>query len=307
MKIFRSIEEINIEKESIITVGSFDGIHLGHQHILRELNIQSQDCNCIEVLITFHPHPKIVLGKAGIKKFLLLTSLAEKLETLEKLGLSAVLIIPFTKEFSKTKYQEFVEKILVNRLNIKKMVVGYDHAFGQNREGHVEQLEEMSKIFNFSVFVLEPFLIEAEPVNSTRIRNALSEGNMGFAEKLLGRRYSLEGIVERGDDRGKNLGYPTANIKVTDPYKLIPKKGVYAVDIIFAKKKYSGMMNIGNRPTFNFDPLTLEVHIFNFSGSIYGQKLKIFFKKYLREEKKFPNEQELVDQILKDKEICENL
>jgi riboflavin kinase/FMN adenylyltransferase len=205
------------------------------------------------------------------------------------------------------KYQNFVKDILVHRLKVKKMVIGYDHAFGRNREGHAEQLKEMGKKYDFNVTVMKPFLIDGEVVNSTRIRQLLKDGEVLKAQGLLGRKYSITGIVERGNDRGKSLGIPTANLRPVHSHKLIPKRGVYAVDISFQNKFYKGMMNIGYRPTFNFDPLTLEVHIFNFTGSIYGEQLEIQLKKFIRDERKFKNVTQLKNQMLKDKEICYKL
>jgi len=307
MKVYRRIEEIDIQKPTVLSVGSFDGIHLGHQQILNELSKQSQDCNCLEVLVTFHPHPKIVVGSHNRQNIELLTTLEEKIQILERLELPVLLVIPFTKEFSQISYQDFVKNILVNRLNIEKIVIGHDHAFGRNREGHSEQLKNMGKQYRFDVSVMKPFLVNGAIVNSTKIRKIISNGEVASAHSLLGRPYSIVGTVEKGSNRGKSIGYPTANIRPTDPYKLIPKRGVYAVDVILHNKKYKGMTNIGNRPTFNFDPLTLEVHIFNFSGYIYGEKLEVIFKKFIRDEKKYNNAEELKDQIVKDKKVCLNL
>ena len=304
MKIFRQIEEIEIPQHSVLTVGSFDGIHLGHQQLLQELEKQAQDCDCQEVLVTFHPHPKQVLSTGPQTRIELLTPLEEKIQILEMYGLPVLLVIPFTRDFSRLTYRNFVEQILLKKLKMKKMVIGYDHAFGRNREGHANQLKELGETHGFSVTVIEPHRIDNEVASSSRIRQLLSEGNIELANRLLGRNYSLSGIVEKGESRGKKLGFPTANLRPTDPGKLIPRRGVYAVDIRINGDNFKGMMNIGHRPTFNFDPLTLETHIFNFSGLLYGSKLEIVFKKFIREERKFDNSQELKNQILKDKEIC---
>ena len=305
MKIFRTVDEIHLDQRTVVTVGSFDGFHLGHQQILKELNRQArEDCDCLEILITFHPHPKEVIGNPKDHPIEILTPLEEKLEVLRDLGLPAVLVIPFTREFSQMNYKDFVKNILVEKLRIKKMVVGHDHAFGKNREGHPAQLKQLGSEFGFSVTVLDPFYLDGEIVSSSAIRNLLKKGDVSTAGKLLGRPYSLSGAVEKGDHRGRELGYPTANLEIKNPHKLIPHKGVYAVDVEHQQKINKGMMNIGNRPTFNFDPLTLEVHIFNFSGSIYGDELKIFFKKFIREEVKFENSEALKKQMLLDKKIC---
>ena len=300
MKIIKSLSDIDIKSDTVLTVGSFDGIHLGHQQILEELKHQASNCECIPTLVTFHPHPKQILGN----RVELLTPLQEKLQILEKLGLSMVIVIPFTEQFSKTDYQDFVQEILIKKIRMKKMVVGYDHAFGRNREGDPQHLRELGKKLGFSLTVIEPYIIGDELISSSRIREFLHLTQMEKVRELLGRPYSLMGIVEKGENRGAELGFPTANIRPIQENKLIPQRGVYAVDIMLAGKEYKGMMNIGHRPTFNFDPLTLEVHIFNFSGLIYRSTIEIMFKKYIREEKRFSTAQELKEQILKDKEIC---
>jgi len=288
----------------MLTVGSFDGVHLGHQQIIKQLNALSGDSNSLEVLVTFHPHPKEVLSPAGDRSVELLTPLEEKLRLLEKLGLPVITVLPFTREFSKTGYREFVTNILIKKLKMKKMVIGHDHTFGRNREGHAEQLEELGKSADFSVTVIQPFFLGKEIVSSSRIRQLLKSGEVEIANKLLGRKYSIQGIVEKGENRGTTLGFPTANIRPSSPNKLIPKKGVYAVEVELSGQRYRGMMNIGHRPTFNFDPLTLEVHIFNFSGLIYGESIEVSCKKFIREEMKFRNPEELKSQIEKDKKMC---
>lgn len=304
MKIFYSIDDIQIEQSTVLTVGSFDGVHRGHQQIIKQLNALSGDSNSLEVLVTFNPHPKEVLSPAGDRSVELLTPLEEKLRLLEKLGLPLITVLPFTREFSKTGYREFVTNILIKKLKMKKMVIGHDHTFGRNREGHAEQLEELGKSADFSVTVIQPFFLGKEIVSSSRIRQLLKSGEVEIANKLLGRKYSIQGIVEKGENRGTTLGFPTANIRPSSPNKLIPKKGVYAVEVELSGQRYRGMMNIGHRPTFNFDPLTLEVHIFNFSGLIYGESIEVSCKKFIREEMKFRNPEELKSQIEKDKKMC---
>jgi len=306
MKIFRTIDEIDIKQPAAVTVGTFDGFHRGHQQVLNELRQCSRESGCLQVLVTFHPHPRMVVGSRD-NKVLLLTTLEEKLDILRQFGLDAVLVIPFTREFSQTGYREFVQDILVNRLHVSKMVVGHDHAFGRNREGHPEQLKAISREFGFTVKILEPYYVAGEIVSSTRIRNELLAGHVENAAELLGRVYSLRGVVGHGDRRGRELGYPTANIEVADPNKVIPKIGVYAVDVNLDSGNYSGMMSIGHRPTFNFDPLTLEVHIFNFIGSIYGENIEVRFKKFIRDEVKFENAEALKEQLLEDKKNSENI
>lgn len=306
MKIYRKLVELDIDRPTAVTVGSFDGLHRGHQKILDTLNQKARECGCLEVLVTFHPHPKLVVGPPNTEKPQFLTTLDEKLQLLQQMDVPVVLIIPFTKKFSQTGYREFVRDILVDRLQVKQMVIGHDHTFGRNREGHPEQLQETGKQFGFKVTVVEPFYLGDHPVSSTRIRTYLQKGNIEETNKMLGRRYSLSGQVVRGSSRGQELGFPTANLRVNDPHKLSPAIGIYAVDVIYRKRRYSGMMSIGHRPTFNFDPLTLEVHIFNFKNLIYGSSLTIEFKKYIREEKKFDNVEQLKEQMKRDKEMCIN-
>jgi riboflavin kinase/FMN adenylyltransferase len=204
-------------------------------------------------------------------------------------------------------YQKFVEYVLIEKMKMKKMVIGYDHAFGRNREGHANQLKELGQMFDFKLTVMEPFTVENEIASSSRIRQLLLEGRIEQANRLLGRQYAISGKVEKGESRGTNLGFPTANLRLDNHNKLVPRKGVYAVDVQLDGKIFKGMMNIGHRPTFNFDPLTLEVHIFNFSGLIYGSRLEVYFKRYIREEKKFSSSVELQNQIKEDKEICKEI
>jgi len=300
MEIINSINDIKLQAPTAVTVGSFDGIHLGHQQILQQLKEQASSCECLSTLVTFHPHPKQVLGH----RVELLTPLPEKLPLLQKLGLDVLVIIPFTHEFSKMNYRQFVQEILIQKIGMKKMVVGYDHAFGRNREGSTHQLQELKKELDFSVTIIPPHRVGNELISSSRIREFIHLTQMQKVAQLLGRPYSMLGEVEKGEHRGTNLGFPTANIHPIHEEKLIPQNGVYAVDIILEGQRYKGMMNIGHRPTFNFDPLTLEVHIFNFSGLIYGSTLEIIFKKFIRVEKKFASPEALKKQISKDKEMC---
>ncbi len=307
MKIFRSIDEIELDQSTALTVGTFDGVHRGHQEVLSLLGRRARELDCLEVLVTFHPHPQFVVGPKHGKELQLLTDLDEKLELLNQLRFPAVVVIPFTREFSQTSYQDFVKDILVKKLHVKMMAIGYDHAFGRNREGHREQLEKMGEKYNFMVEVVPPYYMDEEIVSSTLIRQNLNDGNVMRANELLGRHYSIQGKVVTGQRRGRDLGFPTANIQVNQSHRLIPKEGVYAVDVWLKGNRHRGMMNIGHRPTFNIDPLTLEVHIINFTGSLYSEVLKIEFKRFIREEKQFKNAEELKKQLIEDKKVCENI
>lgn len=307
MKIYRQFEEIDIRKPTALTVGTFDGVHLGHQQVIRELIHTAQLCNCSSVLITFHPHPQTVVAPKHGKPIYLLTTLEEKIELLQSFDIDAVMVIPFTPEFARMSYRNFVQDILVKLFGVQAMVIGHDHAFGRNREGHEAQLKKDAGNFGFSLHVVPPYTLGNHTISSTLIRSSLAGGNVELAQKLLGRAYSLRGKVISGSNRGQKLSFPTANIEIDNPNKLVPKRGVYAVDVSIRGHHYRGMMNIGHRPTFKFDPLTLEVHIFKFSGSIYDEPIEVRFKKFIREEKQFQNPEELKEQLLKDEQICRTL
>lgn len=306
MKVVRNFYDIRIDIGSVLTVGSFDGVHLGHKSIFENLIAISGKQNLESVIITFDPHPRKVLGIAD-KNFKLLTSLDEKIELFEQIGIDQIFIIPFTKEFSKLTYKQFVESILVEKLRVREMVIGHDHHFGKDREGRIDKLIDLGKTHGFSVKQISPFTTDSKIISSSLIRQLLEEGKIENANEFLGRQYSIKGKVVKGDGRGKGIGFPTANIQLEDEDKVVPKRGVYAVDVVHENEVFKGMMNIGNRPTFNFDPLTLEVHIFNFDVYIYGNLLKIRFKKYIREEKKFSNASELKNQLNDDKNKSENV
>lgn len=306
MKVIRNLSDIDVYSGSALTVGSFDGIHLGHKAIFDKLIDIATKRDLKSVVVTFSPHPRKVLGPPS-NNLKLLTSLEEKIELFEKIGIDQVQIIPFTKEFSKLSYREFVEKILVGRLMVKEMVIGHDHHFGRDREGGIDNLVNLGKELGFSVKQVSPLTENGKIISSSVIRQFLENGNIEKANEFLGRLYNLRGKVVKGDGRGREIGFPTANIQLDDPDKVVPKKGVYAVDVIHEGKVYKGMMNIGNRPTFNFDPLTLEVHIFNFNVYIYEKSLNIRFKKYVRDEKKFADKNELISQLQEDKIRCENV
>jgi riboflavin kinase/FMN adenylyltransferase len=306
MKVVREISDIRIDTGSALTVGSFDGVHLGHKSIFENLIAISEKQNLESVIITFDPHPRKVLGTAD-KNFKLLTSLDEKIELFEQIGIDQILIITFTKEFAKLSYRQFVENILVEKLNVREMVIGYDHHFGKDREGGMDKLIELGKIHGFSVKQISPFTTNGKTISSSLIRQLLEEGEIEKANEFLGRQYSIKGKVVKGVGRGREIGFPTANIQLENEDKVVPKRGVYAVDVVYENKLFKGMMNIGNRPTFNFDSLTLEVHIFKFAVYIYDAFIKICFKKYIREEKKFSNVNELKTQLIDDKNKSENV
>ncbi len=305
MRVFNHWEDIQPHVPTSITVGSFDGIHLGHRQLIDRLLALAREHDLVSTVVTFEPHPKKVLGKGDVH---LLTDIEEKLELLQQLNIDQTLVIPFTREFARMDYRHFVRDILVERLNVREMVIGHDHHFGRNREGTFECLVELGKKWGFSVHQVGPFRVDGEVVSSSAIRRLILEGDVEKAARFLGRYYNLKGVVEKGDGRGRQLGFPTANIRFTQPDKILPPPGVYAVNVLLQGKEYKGMMNIGLRPTFNNnDALTSEVHLFNFSGLIYGEAVNVFFKKFIRKEKKFSGIEELKQQLEKDKAICEKI
>lgn len=303
MNVFYSLDEIKKDKNTIITVGTFDGVHLGHRKIINEMIYQSVENNCRNLVITFDPHPQVVLSKDGFIK--ILTTLKQKLEYLKNLSVQNVLVVKFTKEFSQIDFKTFVEEYFVNSIGVHTVVVGSDHHFGKNREGNPEVLSELGAKFGFNVYKVEPLIFEGQKISSTRIRKALLDGKIKLANEMLGKKYEISGTVVKGNQRGSKIGFPTANIEIEHRDKLIPARGVYFVEVDVADKHYYGMMNIGYRPTFNnTTDLMLEVHIFYFSGDIYNHPIVVRFVDRLRDEIKFNSIDELKNQLHQDKQEC---
>ena len=303
MQVINDINEIKYDKKSAVTVGTFDGIHLGHREIIEKLNTVKAAKGLRSVVITFEPHPQIVLrNKTGNIK--ILTTLEEKLDIFSELKVDIVCVINFTKEFSETTAEDFYKNYLIDKIGLNDLILGYDHMFGKNREGNFDTLKMLSEKYDFTYDKVDEFKIDGEHISSTVIRNLLSEnGDVNKVRRILGRNYSVEGKVVRGKKLGKELGYPTANIEVSNRYKLIPKTGVYAVEVMLEGKKYSGMMSIGKNPTVTDDQsIKLEVNIFDFDEDIYGKKIRVNFIEYIRDEEKFISLDELVKQLDKDKE-----
>ncbi len=307
MKVFRNIDEIGFSDGSAVTVGTFDGIHLGHRIIIDKLKAVAEAKDLRSVVITFEPHPQIVL-KNKSENIKVLSTLEEKLEIFNDLDIGNVLVINFTREFSYTHAEDFYKDYLVDKIGLKDLILGYDHMFGKDREGNFEMLKEISSKYDFTVDKVAEYKIDGEHVSSTAIRNLLNEGSIAKASKFLGRNYSIEGVVIEGNRLGKELGFPTANIAVGSANKLIPKTGVYAVKVVIEDRIYNGMMSIGINPTVSDDKLLkLEVNIFDFSENIYGKEIKIEFISYLREEKKFESIEQLIENISLDKEKTLNI
>jgi len=296
LKVFRGLSEFKEVKKSIVTVGTFDGVHIGHQKIIDKINTNKKGGN--SVLLTFYPHPRMVLqDESNIK---LLNTLEEKIALLNKAGLDCLVVEPFTKHFSRLTAFDFVKNVLVKILNIKKLVIGYDHRFGRNREGDFEQLEEYGEIYNFKLKEISAQDIKTVTVSSTKIRKSLQDGDIETANKYLGYNYLLTGKVVRGQGLGNKWNYPTINIQIANPYKLIPKNGVYIVSAKLRSSKFYGIMNIGFRPTVNGKSRTIEVHLLDFKSDVYGDDIQVCMIQRLRDEKKFPTIDALVTQIKKD-------
>jgi len=305
MKVVKSIGNYSSKKKSIITIGTFDGIHIGHQEIIKSLVKESISKNALSLILTFFPHPRMVLNKNFSIK--LIDTLKEKEKMFEKLGLNTLIIQPFTKNFANISSHDFTKEILVKKLNVKKIILGYDHRFGKNRESSVEDLIQLGLTYNFEVEVISAKKINSINISSTKIRKAIELGNFKKANLYLGRNFEINGKVVKGKGIGKKIGFPTANILIEENYKLIPNKGVYLIKAKIKNKTYYGMMNIGNRPTLNGIDETLEINIFKFNENIYGKRLTIFFLEKIRNEIKFDSIEKLGNQLLKDKDYCKGL
>jgi len=301
MQVFDSIKNVTKNKNTVLTLGTFDGIHPGHLKIIDKLVDRSKEMGWRNVVITFHPHPRAVLSANNDVK--LLTAPDEKKYLLEKHGIKNLLTINFTKEFAALIAEEFIYDYLVNGIGLSEIVLGHDHHFGKGRSGNVELLKKIGEKEKFSVTTIDAFYINDEVVSSTKIRNALNEGNLKKANSLLGRNYSFSGTVISGDKRGRKLGYPTANIRLSSQEKLLPAIGVYAVRVLVENENHIGLLSIGKRPTFyNAGEVVTEVYIYNFDREIYGEKLTVELVERLRGEEKFNSAEELIDQMNKDKE-----
>ncbi|SMC35338.1 bifunctional riboflavin kinase/FAD synthetase [Moheibacter sediminis] len=305
MKIFKDISACKNVKNPVLTLGMFDGVHIGHQCIIQKLIQIAEEIDGESTLLTFEPHPRLVLsdGKADLD---LLNTLEEKIELLEQNGLQNLILHPFTKEFSQLSSEEFVRELLVNQIGVHTIVIGYDHHFGRNREGNFEQLQKLSQELNFNLIKLEEVKSDDLHISSTQIRNGLLEGNVEFAQKGLGRFYSLKGKVVHGDKLGRTLGFPTANLELPD-YKLIPKNGVYLVKVNFRNEIYKGLLSIGTRPTVtNSNEKRIEVFILDFKEEIYGETLDLKLIRFIRDDMKFNSLEELISQMNYDKLIAKN-
>ena len=282
-------------RPAIVTVGTFDGVHLGHWEVLQEICRRARATGGRSILVTFHPHPLRVVRPEHAPP--LLTTLGEKREVLAESGLEYVVFLPFTRTLQRYPARRFVEEILLGRIGMRELVIGYDHGFGRDREGGVDTLREIGQEMGFAVDVVEAYHLEGEPVSSSRIRRLLGEGDAAAAARLLGRPYWLEGVVVRGERKGRELGFPTANIEVGDPEKMLPKEGVYAAYGWVRGERIPGLLHLGPRPTFpGFSP-TVELHLLDWSGDLYGDHLRVEVVDRIRDIRPFSSVDALIDAI----------
>lgn len=302
MKVYRNLDTIPAFKNAVVTIGTFDGVHLGHQQIIKQLLLESELINGESVLVTFHPHPrKIVQPEKSLQQ---LTTMDERIELLKQFGINNLAIIPFTKEFSEFTAQQYIKEFLIEKFHPSTVIIGYDHKFGNKREGDFRLLEQNATELNYTVKEIDEELINNAIISSTKIREALLNGNIQFANSFLGYSYFFKGIVIEGNKLGRTIGYPTANLQMEDADKLVPGNGVYAVtaQLEGEARILKGMMNIGTRPTVDGSNRMIEVNLFDFDEEIYGRHLKVSLKHHLRSEVKFNGIEELKEQLHLDKQ-----
>ncbi|MBL7941310.1 MAG: bifunctional riboflavin kinase/FAD synthetase [Flavobacteriales bacterium] len=300
MLVYNSFDEFQSLGPAVVTIGTFDGVHLGHRVLLKRLVALARERSGTSLVLSFYPHPRMVLypDDHGIK---LLSTPAEKTNLLSETGIDVLLQVPFSSAFSRMAPVDYVREIIVNQLHTKTLVVGFDHRFGRNREGDIQLLQELSTLYGYTLEEIAPEMIESFKISSTKIRQALRDGQVELAEQLLGYRYGFKGKVVRGEGRGHTIGFPTANLVAEDRDKLIPSRGVYAVRVKFDNQWHNAVMNIGVRPTISQSSVeSLEVHIPGFSGDLYGKNLSVEFSVKIRDEQKFGSIDELKERIAAD-------
>lgn len=300
MNIYEGLADFSPVTNAVVTSGTFDGVHLGHQKILRRIRNIADEIQGETVMITFWPHPRLVL-QPDDHQLRLLSTFEEKAKLLREAGIDHLLTIPFTKEFSNLSSEEFIQKVLIEGIQTKRLVIGYDHRFGKNREGGFDYLKANLAKYPFELEEIAREDVDDVGVSSTKIRKALESGRVDIANEYLGRDYELNGIIIKGKQLGRSIGFPTANIHIPHDYKLIPADGVYAVEVNIEGVRFQGMLNIGNRPTVNGNTRTIEVNIFDFSGDLYDKRVSVFLKAYLRSEVKFEGLDSLKAQLEQDR------
>ncbi|ANO47252.1 bifunctional riboflavin kinase/FMN adenylyltransferase [Flavobacterium columnare] len=298
MKVISDLSNVQFCKKTIVTIGTFDGVHLGHQKIIRRLQSNANEFN-ETVVITFSNHPRTFLKIDSPVQ--LLSTNDEKIQLLEQLQVDNLLFLEFNQALSDLSGEEFVKNILVDKLNIQKIIIGYDHKFGKNRSSDIHDLIRFGKKYNFDVEQISAEELDEITISSTKIRQFIKEGIISLANQYLGNPYTLSGKVVKGNQIGRSIGFPTANIQIDSPLKLIPKEGVYAVDVFLKNQTYKGMMNIGNRPTINGQYRTIEVHLFDCNFEFYGEDITVILQYYLRSEQKFDSLDSLKKQLEEDK------
>jgi riboflavin kinase/FMN adenylyltransferase len=317
MNVHRDLEQLPVFKNAVITIGTFDGVHIGHQQIINQLKEEAAKINGETIIITFHPHPRKIIGRA-LHEIKLINTLGEKIELLEAKGIDHLVVVPFTEKFSKLTAEEYIRDFLVARFHPHTIIIGYDHRFGEGRKGDYHLLEDDSSIFHYLLKEIPVHVLNEVSVSSTRIREAIMNADMETANQLLGYDFFFEGTVMEGNKLGRTIGYPTANLKIENEEKIVPGNGVYIVDVRMQEAGFgipdtktlhfdpvisnlSGMMNIGTRPTIDGSNRTIEVNIFDFDKDIYGKILRVSVRKHLRSEQKFPGLNALKEQLAKDK------
>ncbi|MEL7221694.1 MAG: bifunctional riboflavin kinase/FAD synthetase, partial [Bacteroidota bacterium] len=307
MRVFYQLNQLPEFKHAVLTIGSFDGVHCGHQQLLARINRLAKERDGESIVITFHPHPRLIVYPKD-KSLQLLTTIDEKVALFEKYGVDNVVVVPFTVEFSQQSADEYIEKFLLEKFNPSVIVIGYDHKFGLNRQGDIDYLKWHSEKKGFALEEIEPQEVDEIAVSSTKIRNALQEGKVAAARRWLGHAYQLTGRVVHGQHLGRQLGFPTANIKLEDRHKLVPVGGIYAVQVTHTSKTYGGMLYIGSRPTIaGINEQVIEVNIFDFEENIYDQELTIHFIDHIRNDQEFTGLEALKAQLAKDKVSAQDI
>jgi riboflavin kinase / FMN adenylyltransferase len=306
VRIYHSIEDFPSDVNTIVTIGTFDGVHKGHQIIINRINEIAKKKAMESVVLTFDPHPRHVIYPDD-QELRLIHTLEEKIEALRKTGVQNLVLHKFTKEFSRTESVNFIRDFLVTKLNMKYMVVGFDHHFGKNRQGTFDNLIELSDAYGFKIEKIKPQNIGEVTISSTKIRNAILEGDCKKANTYLSANFSITGKVVQGNKIGSSIGYPTANIEIENQWKILPKNGVYAVKILLKNQQYFGMLNLGNRPSISDDSFAIEVHLFDFNATIYNEELKIEFIQRIRDEQQFSDLEKLKSQLKIDAINCKQI
>ena len=305
MEVIHNLANYRPKQPAILTIGTFDGVHIGHQKIISDLVAKAKKENLCAVVLTFFPHPRMVLQKESQLK--MIDTLKEKRQLLEILGVEILIIQPFTLEFSRMTAIEYTRDVLVNGLGISKLIIGYDHRFGRNREATVEDLKNFGLDYDFTVEEIPAQDIASIAISSTKVRNAITAGEIKKANQYLGRPFSISGIIVKGDKIGRKIGFPTANLYIEEKYKLKPQNGVYLVQCHWDNQKYFGMMNVGKRPTISGKETQIETYFFDFDGDLYGKKLNINLLEKIRDEQKYDSLESLGNQLSIDQKSCREL